>query len=50
MESAESGNVRGLSENYLPVVIPGGGEAVNELVRVRIEKVGPGRTVIAKKI
>ncbi len=50
IESVESEYARGLSENYLPVVIPGGGQAANTLVRACIEKVGPDMTVIAKKI
>jgi threonylcarbamoyladenosine tRNA methylthiotransferase MtaB len=50
IESAGSGYARGLSENYLPLVIPGTGHAVNSLVRVRIERVESDLTVIGKKV
>jgi threonylcarbamoyladenosine tRNA methylthiotransferase MtaB len=50
IESAGSGYARGLSENYLPVVIPEAGQAVNSLVRARIERVEGDLTVIARKV
>ena len=50
VESVLSGHARGLSENYLPVVIPGSGIAVNSVVRARIEKVEKDLTVIARPI
>jgi threonylcarbamoyladenosine tRNA methylthiotransferase MtaB len=50
VESVRSGFARGLSENYLPVVIPGTGYAENSVVRARIEKVAANLTVIAKSV
>jgi threonylcarbamoyladenosine tRNA methylthiotransferase MtaB len=50
IESVGSGYARGLSENYLPVVIPGSGSAANSLVRVRIEGVDADMTVTARPI
>ena len=50
IESSGSGKARGLSENYLPVVIPGTGQAANSLVRARIDRVEGDMTVIARKV
>jgi threonylcarbamoyladenosine tRNA methylthiotransferase MtaB len=50
IESAGSAYARGISENYLPVVIPGTGHVTNSLVRARIERVEGDLTVIARKI
>jgi threonylcarbamoyladenosine tRNA methylthiotransferase MtaB len=49
VESVRAGYARGLSENYLPVAIPGTGRAANSLVRARVAKVAPDMTVIAQK-
>jgi len=50
IESTGSGYARGLSENYLPVMIPEAGQAVNSLVRARIERVEADLTVVARKV
>ena len=50
IESAGSAYARGLSENYLPVVIPGTGHVINSLVRARIERVEGDLTVVARKV
>jgi threonylcarbamoyladenosine tRNA methylthiotransferase MtaB len=50
IESAGSGHARGLSENYVPVVIPGTGHAANSLIRVRIERVAADGALIARPI
>lgn len=48
IEKARPGFVRGLSENYLPVVVPGGDGVENTIVKVRIEKVDQDLTVVGK--
>jgi threonylcarbamoyladenosine tRNA methylthiotransferase MtaB len=50
VESVRSGYARGLSENYLPVVIPETGIAVNSLVQARIERVEADLTVIGRQV
>jgi threonylcarbamoyladenosine tRNA methylthiotransferase MtaB len=50
VESVRPGYARGLSENYLPVVLPGTGFTENSLVPARIEKVESDLTVIAKRV
>jgi threonylcarbamoyladenosine tRNA methylthiotransferase MtaB len=50
VESVRSSGARGLSENYLPVVVPGTGQAANAIVRARIERVETDLTVIARAI
>jgi threonylcarbamoyladenosine tRNA methylthiotransferase MtaB len=34
---------KGLADNYLPVAFPSSGDPVNEMVEVRVERLGPGR-------
>jgi len=48
VESVQSGFARGLSENYLPVVIAGDQHAENSIVSVCIDKVEQDLTVVGK--
>ncbi len=48
IEKAHPGYIQGLSENYLPVVVPGADEVVNTIIKVRIEKMERDLTVVGK--
>lgn len=50
IEKVQPGSVRGLSENYLSVVVPGGTGDENTVVKVRIEKVQRDLSVVGKLV
>ncbi len=50
IESVRSGHARGLSENYIPVIIPGDQYAENSIASVRIEKIQQDLTAVGKVV
>ncbi len=44
---ATSGLLKGMTSNYIPVLVDGGDELKNRLVRVRCRRLGPSDTVLA---
>lgn len=50
VETVQSGYCRGLSENYIPVLIPGSQHTENSVVKVCIDRVEPDLTVVGKLV